>query len=1701
MPRRTITTKGLLFTLIFCCTLWATSLWGDLLQIRQPDGSSVSVDCLPVAVDQEESGTALFRCDQARWLSAPGEPRIPWQVVTVLLPPQADLDTVSCRIEAENYEPLEGIWDVAPMPPIATWENDTEIIVWPEDKNIVMGRDIDIYETNAFWPGETVRVVSTGRLHSWRLAEIAIPLVIYNSVRGRVCQLRNMTVTLDYVLRENLNGATSMNASPQTHLRGRSRIRQMAVNFEAAKSAYEQDALGMDPVVSDEDGIDGSGVLAPNLNANGYVIITTSAIQNASSKLANFVAHKQSQGFTVTVITESNFGGGQGDTAANNVREWLQANYLNSAYGTNGILYVLLLGNPHPTNGYVPMKMCIEDHPTDYFYAELTGNWDADGDGIYGESEDNVEKYFEVYVGRIPYYGVISDTDHILQKTIDYENASEANWRRNVLLPMVPLDDSTPSYQLGEQIKANLLEPQAITSDRIYDETYGVIPPPEYLRAGNYPATVWSQGIYGLNVWMTHGWSQGASGIISSGETPNLNDAYPTATWQGSCENGHPEDTNNLAYAILKNGGIATVGASRNAWYYVGQSNFTNTSSVGGMGYQYARRIVERKTCGQALYDSKEALSYWQKNYFVMNLYGDPSVVVMPATPLFTVSPTDDFYITRIQGADFSLTSRSYTLTNHSSSTINWTATKTADWLDLPSGGGISGGTGYTFNFSLTDAANYLPVGTHTATITFTDATHGIACERAVKLIVQPCKLAGYWRLDETSGTTAHDSSVHGYLGSLEEDQTFDTDSVSGYISNALNFDGVDDYVELPALGFQTDRATITAWIKRNGDQKDWAGIVFRTTGDDTGLNLNTSNGLRYHWNNASNTYNWESGLTVPDNQWTFVALVVLPNQATIYMYDGTLHSATNTVTHGMCSFDIPGAIGRDRSDREFAGAIDDVRIYNYALDATAITDLIAGVRVENIIPCNEAVNVGLPVLSWVGGAAAVRYDVYVGFRYDAVANATTSSSEYIGRLTSTRYELPILYQNTDYYWRIDGVDASNSVTHGAVWHFTAGNGTGSVSRHVWLDISGTQISDLINTPGYPYNPDLINEINTFETPTDWADDYGTLVYGYLHPRTTGNYTFWIATDDYGELWLSTDEYLNHASRIAHVPGWSDPREWDKFSQQQSAPIPLVAGRVYYLLAVQKEHGGGDNLAVAWQGPGIAQQVIDGEYLSAGLFAGAPSALLSHWKLDETAGAVADDAVGDNDGALTHFVTDDSQWIAGKFDGALQFDGHDDFIELGDSSSLKSNLPLTLAAWIRHDEVGTDSQVIVNIDKKDDDAEHRYFGPALLVMDTGQVAVSFGDGQPDYSSRYKIGNSVLQPNIWYHVAAAIRSPVDMSLYINGQDDGGVINGAGGDIAYADGNSQIGSLSGKAYFLRGALDDVRLYRDALNVDQIKSVMDYRIGWWKLDDATGWCATDGAGRSNGKLLNFGSDDSQWIPGKFQGALQFDGVADFVDLGNSTSLKPALPITLASWVRFDQVGDYQILINLDKKDYDDEHRYYGSDLLVLNTGQIAASVGDGQPDSSLRYKIGDSILRPNTWYHLAVVIRSSNDITLYVNGYDDGGAYGGAGGAMVYSSDGASQLGARFCDALYSLHGEMDDVRIYDRALTDAEIAVLARPLLDLNNNGWIDMVDLSLLSDNWLESGCAPLSSGDFNVDCDVDLTDYNRLAAQWLQEVK
>jgi photosystem II stability/assembly factor-like uncharacterized protein len=153
----------------------------------------------------------------------------------------------------------------------------------------------------------------------------------------------------------------------------------------------------------------------------------------------------------------------------------------------------------------------------------------------------------------------------------------------------------------------------------------------------------------------------------------------------------------------------------------------------------------------------------------------------------------------------------------------------------------------------------------------------------------------------------------------------------------ALSLDGSNDYASFPALNLNSNTVTMTAWIKPDSTQNDWAGLIFCRGGNTTaGISLKINNELRYHWNDGG--WGWSSGLIVPDDEWTHIALVVSPTAIKIYK-NGV--AATNSVTIAPEEFNADLQIGRDPngSSRYYKGLIDEVCIYNTSLTQDQIRE------------------------------------------------------------------------------------------------------------------------------------------------------------------------------------------------------------------------------------------------------------------------------------------------------------------------------------------------------------------------------------------------------------------------------------------------------------------------------------------------------------------------------------------------------------------------------------------------------------------------------------------------------------------------------------------------------------------------------------------------------------------------------------------
>ena len=146
-----------------------------------------------------------------------------------------------------------------------------------------------------------------------------------------------------------------------------------------------------------------------------------------------------------------------------------------------------------------------------------------------------------------------------------------------------------------------------------------------------------------------------------------------------------------------------------------------------------------------------------------------------------------------------------------------------------------------------------------------------------------------------------------------------------------------------------------------------------------------------------------------------------------------------------------------------------------------------------------------------------------------------------------------------------------------------------------WTGYGGTALNNI--PKGTLAN--TVSNLGQMETPVDRGDNLGSRLQALVTAPVTGTYTFYLASDDNGRLFVSPNADPANRQVVASVDQWTGNEAWDTFPSQTSAPINLVAGQKYYVEAWSKEGSGGDNLAVGWSGPGISRQVISDDYLTA----------------------------------------------------------------------------------------------------------------------------------------------------------------------------------------------------------------------------------------------------------------------------------------------------------------------------------------------------------------------------------------------------------------------------------------------------------------------------------------------------------------------
>lgn len=217
----------------------------------------------------------------------------------------------------------------------------------------------------------------------------------------------------------------------------------------------------------------------------------------------------------------------------------------------------------------------------------------------------------------------------------------------------------------------------------------------------------------------------------------------------------------------------------------------------------------------------------------------------------------------------------------------------------------------------------------------------------------------GWWKFDECTGTTAYDSSGNanngtitiggtgtytsaGTCGSGTSTHAWNAGTV-GKLNASLGFDGTNDYIDLGSSSlfkFTTSPFSLSAWIYMDTNNKS----IISSDNASTGFGLLVSSDKLRFVGRGTSSVTLDSNTSLTTGQWYHVAMVYTGANGNRYLYINGILDASDSFTGSITSATSNLFIGQ-RADgiQRFGGRIDDVRIYNYALSLTQITQIIGG--------------------------------------------------------------------------------------------------------------------------------------------------------------------------------------------------------------------------------------------------------------------------------------------------------------------------------------------------------------------------------------------------------------------------------------------------------------------------------------------------------------------------------------------------------------------------------------------------------------------------------------------------------------------------------------------------------------------------------------------------------------------------------------
>src|SRR5262245_61139506 len=907
------------------------------------------------------------------------------------------------------------------------------------------------------------------------------------------------------------------------------------------------------------------------------------------------------------------------------------------------------------------------------------------------------------------------------------------------------------------------------------------------------------------------------------------------------------------------------------------------------------------------------------------------------------------------------------------------------------------------------------------------------------RLLLAADLIAGY-NFNEASGTSAADASGHNLVGTLTSGPTHP----AGQYGNAVGLDGVNDYVNLgnPSALQLTGSMTVSAWINSSAFPADDAAIVSKRGSNDVGFQLDTTvdtgpRTIGFKLTNSSGGQMFRYGATTLQlNTWYHVAGVYNAAAQTIDVYlNGVLDNGQllGTVTSSQQNSTANVNIGRRAgSGFLFTGRIDDVRIADHALAQDQIqTDMVtplAGVA-DTTAP---TVAVSPPATPFVAGTVTV--------------TATASDNVGVAGVQFLLDNNPLGTEDltSPYSVSWNTTTASNGAhTLAARARDAAGNNAIATPISITVDNQAPTGSILINGGAPATN-------STTVTLTLSASDAFS---GVTQMRFSNNGTSFSTAENYAttKAWTLSN---GAGTKTVYVQFRDAAGNWSASATDTivlDTTAPTISARTTTNIT-------SSSAVITWTTNEPATSQVDyGLTTSYGSSTALdPSLVTAHSVslIGLAPSTTYNYRVRSVDAAGNQTVSANSTFIT-----AAGADTVAPSMPTGLTASPISTTQINLIWNASTDNVGvTGYQVFRGGVQIATTATTSYSNTGLTPGTAYQYAVKAFDAADNKSALSATVNAATPAPDTTAPTIAITTPTGatpisgtVTISANASDNVGVAGvqffvdgvGLGTEVTAAPYSTSwdttaatngAHTLVGRARDAAGNVTDSGAVLVTVSNTEVAGLA----AAYGFNEASGTTTTDASGHG---LTGTLSNGALFTAGKYGNAVMLDGINDFVDLGNPSALQVTGSMTISAWIFSTAFpGDDAAIVS----------KRIGESGFQLDTTVDTGprTIGFKLTNSSggHMFRYGVTALQPNTWYYVTGVYNAAaQTLDVYLNGQLDNGALQGAITASQQNSTANVNIGRRPGDSGFEFIGSIDDVRIYNRALTQTQIqADMATPV---------------------------------------------------------